>query len=125
MCGVMELAKSFANQKVKFEMDATTAHLAGNKSAVSTIAIKSIKGEGCMQIKDMLTNPNSVHYDLWCAGLSIANMCVDGDTAIHTKSSKGHDGYTFEATEDKALEFYNLLVPVHGFKIIFHVVAKV
>ena len=107
ICAERGISEIIRKPKVKFEMDATTAHLAGNKSAkFSTIAIKSIKGEGCMQIKDMLAKPNSVHYDLWCAGLSIANMCVDGDTAIH-KLSKGHDGYTFEDTEAKAAEFNN------------------
>ena len=102
--GIFEV---MAKPKVKFEMDATTAHLAGNKAKkFSTIAIKSIKGEGCMQIKHALEKPNSLHYDLWCAALSIANVCDDGDVAIH-KLSRGHDGYTFEATEDKALEFNN------------------
>ena len=106
-CADRGISDVIRKPKVKFEMDATTAHLAGNKSAkFSTIAIKSIKDEGCMQIKDMLAKPNSVHYDLWCAGLSIANCCVDGDTAIH-KLSKGHDGYSFEDTESKAAEFDN------------------
>jgi len=106
-CADRGISDVIRKPKVKFEMDATTAHLAGNKSAkFSTIAIKSIKDEGCMQIKDMLAKPNSVHYDLWCAGLSIANCCVDGDTAIH-KLSKGHDGYSFEDTEAKATEFNN------------------
>ena len=106
-CADRGISEIIRKPKVKFEMDATTAHLAGNKSAkFSTIAIKSIKDEGCMQIKDMLAKPNSVHYDLWCACLSIANCCVDGDVAIH-KLSKGHDGYTFEDTEAKAAEFNN------------------
>lgn len=106
-CAERGISEIIARPKIKFEMDATTAHLAGNKAKkFSTIAIKSLKGEGCMQIKSMLEKPNSVHYDLWCAGLSIANVCDDGDVAIH-KLSRGHDGYTFEATEDKALEFNN------------------
>ena len=106
-CAERGISEIIRKPKVKFEMDATTAHLAGNKAKkFSTIAIKSLKGEGCMQIKNMLEKPNSVHYDVWCAGLSIANMCDDGDVAIH-KLSRGHDGYTFEATEDKALEFNN------------------
>ena len=106
-CAEMGISEIIRKQKIKFEMDATTAHLAGNKSAkFSIIAIKSIKNEGCAQIKDMLVNPNSVHYDLWCAGLAIANCCSDGDIAIH-KLSKGHDGYTFDDTESKASEFDN------------------
>ena len=106
-CAEMGISEIIRKPKIKFEMDATTAHLAGNKSAkFSIIAIKSIKNEGCAQIKDMLLNPNSVHYDLWCAGLAIANCCSDGDTAIH-KLSKGHDGYTFDDTESKASEFDN------------------
>ena len=106
-CAEMGISEIIRKPKIKFEMDATTAHLAGNKSAkFSIIAIKSIKNEGCAQIKDMLVNPNSVHYDLWCAGLAIANCCSDGDTAIH-KLSKGHDGYSFDDTESKASEFDN------------------
>jgi len=106
-CAERGISEIIRKPKVNFEMDATTAHLLGNKAKkFSTIAIKSLKGEGCMQIKHALEKPNGLHYDLWCAALSVANTCDDGDVAIH-KLSKGHDGYSFEATEAKAAEFDN------------------
>lgn len=91
--------------KAKFEYDTATKNALGYKdSKFSTIAIRSIKGDGCMQIKTMLEKPNGVNYDMWCAGLSIANKCVDGETAIH-KLSKGYENYSPQATIDKAAEF--------------------
>ena len=91
--------------KAKIALDTATKQLLGYKdSKFSTIAIRSIQGDGCMQIKTMLEKPNGVSYDMWCAGLSIANKCVDGETAIH-KLSKGHDDYSPQATIDKAAEF--------------------
>lgn len=87
------------------ELDETTKHLLGNKGTkFSTIAKKSLNGEGCAQIAHMLQNPKDTHYDMWCAGLSIAVRCEDGDKAIHKLSQK-HDGYTPEDTEFKAAEF--------------------
>jgi len=87
------------------EMDETTKHLLGNKGTkFSTVAKKSLSGEGCAQIAHMLQNPKDTHYDLWCAGLSIAVRCEDGPVAIH-KLSKNHPGYSPETTEFKADEF--------------------
>lgn len=41
---------------------------------------------------------------LWCAGLSIAITCTDGEEAIHLMS-EGHDGYDKQKTIAKAEEF--------------------
>ena len=106
-CAKYGIVESMKKPKLNYLMDAATFNASGNKEAkFSTIAIRSLKGDGCAQIADMLANPKGIHYDLWCAGLSIANKCIDGATAIH-KLSRGHDGYTAEATELKAAEFNN------------------
>ena len=87
------------------ELDETTKHLLGNKSSkFSTIAKKSLSGEGCAQIAYMLQHANDLHYDMWCAGLSIAVRCDDGATAIHKLSQK-HENYSYDDTEFKAAEF--------------------
>jgi hypothetical protein len=71
------------------------------ESKFSDIAIKSLKGEGCNQIKFILENAKSVPEPLWWSGLSIAANCSDGETAIHTMS-EDHPTYNREATIRKA-----------------------
>jgi len=65
------------------------------------IAIRSLEGDGCAQIAEVLTNPNGISYDTWVGALSIAVKCDDGETAIH-KMSEDYEGYTYEATVKKA-----------------------
>jgi hypothetical protein len=90
---------------VHIPLDEATKQLLGYKdSKFSTIAKRSLLGDGCMQIKEMLVNPNGVSYDMWCNGLAVANRCVDGETAIH-KLSKGHNDYNEQATIEKSAEF--------------------
>ena len=67
------------------------------------IVTKSLEGEGCNQIRFMVTEPDNVSYPLWMAGLSIATRCVDGEEAIHWLS-EGHRGYNRDATIKKAAE---------------------
>jgi hypothetical protein len=86
----------------KKALDPVTAALMGNKISVfSTIAKKSLKGEGCEQIRYALENPADTSEPLWRAVLSVAQVCEDRDTAIH-KISRGHPGYSPEETEAKA-----------------------
>ena len=73
----------------------------------SDIAIKSMQGEGCHQIRHMLLNPNDIQEPLWRAGLSVAVRCVDGEEAIH-KLSEDYAGYTPELTIKKANETLKL-----------------
>lgn len=73
------------------------------KSKFETIAIKSIKGEGCKQIANILSNARTLAEPYWYAGLSIAQHCSDRDQAIH-KMSEEHPGYSAELTERKATQ---------------------
>jgi hypothetical protein len=67
----------------------------------SDIADKSIKGEGCGQIKFILENAKTITEPVWRAGLSIAQHCKDRDVAIHAMS-EDHPTYSKEGTEQKA-----------------------
>ena len=67
------------------------------------IAERSLQGDGCNQIKFFLEHPNSISYDEWFSGLSIAKFCVDGDEMIH-RFSEDYKGYDREATILKAAE---------------------
>lgn len=65
------------------------------------IAILSLEGKGCNQIKYILEEAKTVREPLWYAGLSIAVRCVDGPEAIHLMS-EDHPGYSRENTDRKA-----------------------
>jgi hypothetical protein len=73
-------------------------------SKFEEIAIKSLEGDGCNQIKHMLLNPNEVARDQWAGGLTIAVKCVDGDTAIHSMS-EDYNKYSYDETEKTARSF--------------------
>ena len=73
------------------------------ESKFSKIVIKSIKDEGCAQIKKAVESPTTCDYPLWRACLSVAVRCSDGASAIH-KLSEGHPEYSFEETERKAAD---------------------
>ena len=80
----------------------TAKALLGNKtSKFSKIARRSIKGEGCNAIKEIIGNQEGIDEPLWRAGLSIAWACEDGDVAIHTMSKK-HPDYDPDETVEKA-----------------------
>ena len=73
-------------------------------SDFGTIATKSLderSDEGCLQIRHIIRNRKSLPEPLWYAGLSIAQHCVDRDTAIHALS-KDYPNYSREGTERKA-----------------------
>lgn len=67
------------------------------------IVRKSLLGEGCAQIKDIVMNQAHVSEPLWRAGLSIAIRCTDGADGIHKMSNK-HPEYSAEKTQSKAKE---------------------
>jgi len=67
------------------------------------IVSKSLAGEGCNQIRHIVSNPNDVSYGLWMAGLSIAIRCTDGDEAIHWMS-EDYAKYDRQETINKAAE---------------------
>ena len=67
------------------------------------IAIKSLEGNGCAQIRWIIDNAATCPEPLWRAGLSVAIRCTDGATAIH-KLSEDHPNYDPADTERKAEE---------------------
>lgn len=68
------------------------------------IAIRSLEGDGCNQIKSLLEDQQGAARDQWAGGLTIAVHCVDGDTAIHKMSSE-YDKYDRNETEKTARSF--------------------
>lgn len=71
------------------------------ETVFAIIVEKSFTGHGCNQIKNIIENAATLSEPLWHAGLSLAQHCVDRDTAIHLMSDT-HPGYDFELTEKKA-----------------------
>jgi hypothetical protein len=79
-------------------MDDTTRALLGNY--VSNFG-DIMKSGGCAQLIHMYRNQATIEEPLWRAGLAIAQVCEDRDTAIHKMSSK-HPSYSARETEEKA-----------------------
>ena len=63
--------------------------------------MKSLKGEGCAQIKHIIINAKTLEEPMWYAGLSIAQHCKDRNEAIHMMS-EDHPQYNKQDTERKA-----------------------
>jgi len=88
----------------KAQLNELTKALANNEEKWFKIIIaKTIKGEGCAQIAKIATEQDTVDYNLWRAGLSVAWACEDRDVAIH-KISEGHPGYNAAETVRKAMD---------------------
>lgn len=84
------------------ELSETAKALIGNKtSKFSKIVRKSVKGEGCNAIKEIVSNQAGIDEPLWRAGLAIAWACDDADKAIHIMS-KRHPDYDPDETIEKA-----------------------
>tara|TARA_R110000782_G_scaffold113869_1_gene204018 strand:- start:2996 stop:5803 length:2808 start_codon:yes stop_codon:yes gene_type:complete len=73
------------------------------QSNFKDIVIKSMKGDGCNQIKYIIENAKTLQEPIWYAGLSIAQHCEDRDSAIHLMS-QDHPTYNKDATERKATQ---------------------
>jgi hypothetical protein len=65
--------------------------------------IIALKVEGCGQLNHIMEHQKQVPEPLWRGGLSIAQLCVDRDTAIHEMSNQ-HEGYNQYDTDKKASE---------------------
>lgn len=78
-----------------------------------TIAVMSLEGNGCGQIKYILENAASCPEPLWYAGISVAVRCRDGASAIHLMS-EGHPDYSPEETERKAAQSLREAKWAHG-----------
>jgi hypothetical protein len=90
----------------QFGMDETSKDIGGGdypKCSFKRIAIRSINGNGCAQIKHAIEAADTLEEPLWRGALSVAVRCEDGASAIHTLS-KRHPEYSAEATEAKAGE---------------------
>ena len=70
------------------------------KGSFKRLLVKTGKGTGCGQIHHIIKNQKTVPHDLWRSGLSIANVCKDGDKAAALMSSE-HEDYSLEATLHK------------------------
>ena len=81
--------------------DTTRALLGNIIYKFSRVMHKSLSGSGCAQLAHIYLNQNDISEPLWRAGLSIAQFCVDKETAIH-KISQAHDDYSPAETERKA-----------------------
>lgn len=79
-------------------MDDTTRALLGNYVSNFSDIMKS---KGCAQLLHMYKNQATIEEPLWRAGLAIAQVCEDRDTAIH-KLSSNHPSYSAKETEEKA-----------------------
>jgi len=89
---------------IKRQLDPTTLALMGNsQSRFKAILTKSLEGTGCAQIAYIFNEQATLEEPMWRAGLSIAQVCVDRDKAIHVLSRQ-HPDYSPEATERKANE---------------------
>jgi hypothetical protein len=81
----------------------TLALMGASESKFKTILMKSLAGDGCAQIVNIVANQATLEEPLWRAGLSIAQHCSDRDKAIHI-ISKDHPEYNAATTERKANE---------------------
>jgi hypothetical protein len=77
------------------------------------IAVNSLQGNGCAQIKYILENAKHLPEPLWYAGLSVAVRCTDRDTAIHDMS-RDYISYSAEQTEIKAQQSLREATWAHG-----------
>jgi hypothetical protein len=75
--------------------------LDNQETVFEKIAIRSLDGDGCEQIKWAIEHSKVLPEPVWTAVLSIAQHCTDRDEAIH-KLSEDYEGYSFSETEKKA-----------------------
>jgi hypothetical protein len=78
----------------KGELDDVTKAILGNyTNRFKTIMMKTVKGDGCFQLRYIVENQATMSEPMWRAGLSVAKFCIDADTAIE-KISSGHPEYS-------------------------------
>lgn len=88
----------------EYGADDMTRALAGGDfppTEFARIVRRSVKGKGCAQIANAVTNAATLEEPLWRAALSIAWRCTDAETAIHTLS-RAHPEYSPDNTIRKA-----------------------
>jgi hypothetical protein len=99
-------------------LDADTSAIARKEDdnfeyVFAELAVNSLHGSGCNQIKYILENARTLPEPLWYAGLSVASRCVDADTAIHDMSID-YEGYSREETIRKSEQSLREATWAHG-----------
>jgi energy-coupling factor transporter ATP-binding protein EcfA2 len=89
---VIESVSSFPPEKQRLLDD--------RQNKFSNLVDRIKRKKGCAQIENILENQESIDYNLWRAGLSIAANCIDGEAYIH-KMSENHPDYSREETHKK------------------------
>lgn len=83
------------------EMDEATKAILGNyTNRFKTIMLKTLKGEGCQQLKYIYENQATMSEPMWRAGLSVAKFCIDAEGAIKKISSQ-HPEYNPDFADKK------------------------
>ena len=90
-----------APEYAKREMDETTKRLLGN--IVSSFARVMSAEPSCAQLQYIANEQDQIDEPLWRAGLSVAQACIDRETAIHN-ISKNHPQYSATETKKKAAQ---------------------
>lgn len=88
----------------EYGVDSMTQGLAGGEfpsTSFARLVRRSVKGKGCAQITNAVTNAATLEEPLWRAALSIAWRCTDASTAVHVLS-RAHPGYSPDNTIAKA-----------------------
>jgi len=78
------------------------AKLDNFETSFKELGDRSLKDQGCNQLKFIINNAATLTEPVWRAGLSIAVNCNDGEKAIHWISEE-HPGYNYEATIKKTI----------------------
>jgi hypothetical protein len=94
--------KETAQPKPKRELTELAKSMQGNHEySFKKIMLRSIENKGCQQLMNCYTHQEDISEPLWWDALSVANSCVDRDSAIHKLSNK-HPNYDPAETESKA-----------------------
>jgi len=102
LLGVTEKPVTIFDAMPQRPLSALTMSLIGNRvSKFKTIMMKSMKGEGCAQLKFAYENQESLEEPIWRGALSIAQYCTDRVEGIHKMSYK-HPDYDAVETDKKA-----------------------
>lgn len=73
------------------------ALLGNRQNSFKDIIVKTSKGVGCEQLRQVWQEQDTCSEPLWRAGLSIAKFCTDSEVAARN-ISKHHPDYTLDAT---------------------------
>lgn len=77
------------------------------------IALQSLEGTGCNQIREAILNADKLPEPQWYAAVSVAVRCSEGMEAVH-KLSEEYPGYSKEETERKAQQSLDNATGAHS-----------